>query len=336
MMKRKVIKAFKYRGEFKRDLDAIKNYQIYASNKEQLNDPCEMLTDDQAFLQLLHSIERNYGISSKKIKSEFASFKERILNAGVFSLSLTNEPLNILLWSMYANSHKGFCIEYDLDILTKYNNAVNKFWIKYSNKIPVFKTNLFNGHDNEIIRHFTGYKSKDWKYENEYRLLYDNFGFQDVEYKAVKSIYFGYKMDSREKDTMFENLQGRGIKYFQIKLLPGKYKLYCEKIKDPYQHIKKEIKVNKKKNIIELIEIAKTEVGNELSNYLRKAINLVSNYPGVNNILDAEIKFDKSTPVIKVVYQKKEYRTKMNLPKVYQFTKEEIDAEYKDVIETEA
>lgn len=335
-MNRKVIKAFKYRGEFERDLETIKNNQIYAPNEEQLNDPCEMLTDDQEFLQLLHSIERNYGTSSKKIKSEFASFKERILNAGVFSLSITNEPLNILMWSTYANSHKGFCVEYDLEILTKHNNAVNRFWIKYSNKIPVFKTNLFNGHNNEIIRHFTGYKSKDWKYENEYRLLYDNFGFQDIEYKAVKSIYFGYKMDNREKDTMFKSLQGRGIKYFQIKLFPKKYKLYCEKIEDPYRHIKKEIKVNTKENVVGFIEITKTDVGNELSGYLRKAINLVSNYPDVKNILDAEIKFNKNTPIIKVVYQKKEYGAEMNLPKVYQFTKEEIDDEYKDVIEIEA
>jgi len=36
---------------------------------------------------------------------------------GIFSLSKKYD--DELLWAHYANSHKGFCIEYDLEILLK-------------------------------------------------------------------------------------------------------------------------------------------------------------------------------------------------------------------------
>ena len=153
-MGKSVKKAFKYRGEFDRDIKALKSNQLFAPNKELLNDPCEMLTSDQTFLQVLKLIERFYGTSSEKVKSEYESFKKRIQSAGVFSLSVSKEPLNILMWSYYANKHKGFCIEYDIDILTKYNSAANEFWIKYSNKIPIFKPELLSVADNENIKHF--------------------------------------------------------------------------------------------------------------------------------------------------------------------------------------
>lgn len=333
-MEKGVIKAFKYRGEFDRDIKALQNNQLFAPNKELLNDPCEMLTSDRIFLQGLKLIEQFSGASSEKVKSEFESFKKRILRAGVFSLSVSKEPLNILMWSYYANNHKGFCVEYDIGILAKYNSAVNKFRIKYSNKIPVFKPKLLSGMGNEIIKHFTGYKSKDWKYENEYRLLYDNSGFHDYEHRAVKSIFFGSKMEDKEKEIIFKSLQGRCIKYFQMHLHSEKYKLYCEEIIDPYRNVKRKIIINTTEKIKWFLESAKKDSGIELSDYLRKAVNLVSNYPNVKNILEAIVIIDNDNPIMKVEYQIKEYGSKNSLPKVYRFTKEEIIEEYKNVIES--
>ncbi|MDP2335163.1 MAG: DUF2971 domain-containing protein [Bacteroidota bacterium] len=333
--KTNVSKAFRYRGNvsFDRELNDLKNCQIFVPNKELLNDPCEMLTDDISFIQLLEYIERKKGISIEKIKSEFEIFKDRILKAGIFSLSVSKEPLNLLLWSHYANSHKGFCIEYDLDVLTQYNNEVNTFWVNYSDKIPVFKPKLFLGKDNEVIRHFTGFKSKYWKYENEFRLLYDNSGLQDYEHKAVRSIYFGIRMDDKEKERIFETLQGRSIQYFQMCLLPRKYELYSEKIVDPYYRVKREIVINNHEDVTWFLENAKSDYGIELSDYLRKAINLVSNYPNVQSIKEAIVIFNKDTPIMKVEYQK--FGLEFKPPKIYRFTKEDIDNEYENTVEIE-
>lgn len=333
--KTNVSKAFRYRGNvsFDRELNDLKNCQIFVPNKELLNDPCEMLTDDMLFIQFLEYIVQKKGISTEEMKLEYESFKARIFKAGIFSLSVSKEPLNLLLWSHYANSHKGFCIEYDLDILTQYNNEVNTFWVNYSDKIPILKLKLFSR--NEVIRHFTGFKSKDWKYENEYRLLYDNSGLQDYEHKAVRSIYFGLKMDCEEKKRILETLQGRSIQYFQMHLRPGKYELYCEKIVDPFHDVKKEIVINNDENVIGYLENTKSDHGIELREYLRKAINLVSNYSDVKNILDAEVLIEQNYPLFKVVQLKRKKGAENYLPKVYRFTKEEIDNEYENVVEIE-
>lgn len=335
--KTNISKAFKYRGNgsFKDDLKVLKDNQIYAPNKELLNDPCEMLTDDMLFIQFLEYIVQKKGISTEEMKLEYESFKARIFKAGIFSLSVSKEPLNLLLWSHYANSHKGFCIEYDLDILTQFNNEVNTFWVDYSDKIPVLKLKLFLGKDNEVIRHFTGFKSKDWKYENEFRLLYDNSGLQDYENKAVRSIYFGLRMGDKEKERIFGTLQGRSIQYFQMCLLPGKYELYCKKVVDPYYGVKREIVINNHEDVTWFLESAKSDYGIELSDYLRKAINLVSNYPNVKKIIEAMVVFDNNKPIMKVEYQKKDFGAENNLPKEYRFTKEEIDNEYENVVEVE-
>lgn len=53
---------------------------------------------------------------------------------GIFSLSKRYD--DELLWAHYSNSHKGFCIEYDLDQLLAKQNPKHRFFdIQYSNKI---------------------------------------------------------------------------------------------------------------------------------------------------------------------------------------------------------
>lgn len=63
---------------------------------------------------------------------------------GIYSLSKPKEnetfPCNELLWAHYANSHKGFCIEYDLDILLKNHSSQfdirNQIHVVYKNERP--------------------------------------------------------------------------------------------------------------------------------------------------------------------------------------------------------
>ena len=67
---------------------------------------------------------RHFGIQKfpKNTKEKFSnilvaledllSYNKKI---GIYSLSKTF--IDELLWAHYGNSHKGFCIEYDLDIL---------------------------------------------------------------------------------------------------------------------------------------------------------------------------------------------------------------------------
>ncbi len=124
--------AYKYRGGseqiFKRDIDSIQADLFWAPQICDLNDPCEALVEHDAFKPQLDSVLKVFGVQSDEtVKSAFNDFYNRfdevrlkIPQAGIFSLS--NTYSHELLWAHYANSHKGFCIEYDTDILLRDKN----------------------------------------------------------------------------------------------------------------------------------------------------------------------------------------------------------------------
>lgn len=92
-------------------------------------------------------------------------------------LSLSSNPVSNLMWSHYADSHKGICIEYKSEFV-----SADKVF--YENEIP--KLNIY-----EVIRqkYLPEYredlglriwsalrtKLKEWEYESEYRYKANNF-----------------------------------------------------------------------------------------------------------------------------------------------------------------
>ena len=102
-------KAYKYKanaiiGGEKRDTVQLFQNVFYAANLRILNDPFE---------------------GSAELPEHAAiPIVQALYTVGIYSLSKpeVNEtfPANELLWAHYANSHKGFCIEYDLEVLASY------------------------------------------------------------------------------------------------------------------------------------------------------------------------------------------------------------------------
>ena len=113
--------VYKYRSGTNNDLKALENNQYWSSSIEQLNDPCEAITDTKKVKKILNYIGQKVGIKDKEDLKLINDNTDEVLSLdnkmGIYSLSKT--PLDELLWAHYANSHKGFCIEYDLDVLLK-------------------------------------------------------------------------------------------------------------------------------------------------------------------------------------------------------------------------
>ena len=75
------------------------------------------------------------------------------------------------MWSFYANSHKGFCIEYDVERLQMSEpllQNVNVVPVVYVKKPPRITIDDINSGDRLIAKMF-GTKSKKWEYEKETR-----------------------------------------------------------------------------------------------------------------------------------------------------------------------
>lgn len=234
------MRLFKYRpGEeyLLRDLKTLKTNQFWSSSIEYLNDPCETITDKTNIQKIQHWVARKMGVASNENIEFLNQNNEEVFNLGekmgIFSLS--NTHLDELLWAHYSNSHKGFCIEYDLDKLveTEGEKAIYSMPVKYRNKPPkIWLIDVLRNSYDKIIEKYGFYKSKRWGYEKEHRIVTSKIGLNSHQYGAIKSIYFGLKMDEKGKDKMISELIGRGINFYQIKLIQNTYKFSATRLDD--------------------------------------------------------------------------------------------------------
>jgi hypothetical protein len=150
----KGMKLYKYKSlaNLWHVLDPILNQRLYCAHWSTLNDPLE------------GRYEVYLGSKSHKLESIMVSRIERARNEfRIASLSAT--PTNFLLWSHYADGHKGVAIEVDIPDghpdLTK---------IVYSPFSSVFSE---KEQTREDMRHLFNGKGQEWAYEEEYRIITD-------------------------------------------------------------------------------------------------------------------------------------------------------------------
>lgn len=102
--------VYKYRRNEERHLETAMNNQIFAALPKNLNDTFEVKFNDT---QIKHFINLH-----ESMKNPYEIIKQKLEKIGIYSLS--SDHLSIKLWSEYANESKGFCIEYDLDLLLSF------------------------------------------------------------------------------------------------------------------------------------------------------------------------------------------------------------------------
>ncbi|MBN1796265.1 MAG: DUF2971 domain-containing protein [Sedimentisphaerales bacterium] len=193
--------------------DILINHRLYCATAESFNDPFEFqarisceapkeIKIEQAIKRIrkenpsiteektrrltpsrIFECERN---GPERIKSHFQK------NIGIVSLAGTLN--NILMWSHYADGHKGISIEFKAsndEHLDFFGNAVP---VDYSNQLPT----IYFYTDDEIIqaRKFIA-KSDVWGYEKEFRIL--NFERDKNKYyifdpALISKIYLGLQI----------------------------------------------------------------------------------------------------------------------------------------------
>lgn len=127
----------------------ILNKRIKVSLLEDLNDPFELLAID---------------MGDKNQRKVFNKFK-RYFNSKAGIVCFTDNWQNSVMWSHYANKHKGVCLGFDIDekILKKVK------YLKYRKKYELSDPKYSHGISANVLSELCRYKFVDWKYENEYR-----------------------------------------------------------------------------------------------------------------------------------------------------------------------
>lgn len=248
------MKAFKYRSGSKRDLEGLKNNFLFVPHASKLNDPTENLFDESPLLNFVNQLENNYPSIDSDMNIYTSDLCRKLReNIGIFSLSKTQS--DELLWAYYADSHRGFCIEYDLDKLQELNKIPIIFEVIYQKEIPKIDEKAAFKEDGikDILKLTSGRKSEKWKHEEEIRACIEPHGIFEYDYRAINAIYFGLKMPKNNNELGEQNnslpesyskvsqnevmrtLQGRDIKYFQMHLESNSYKIGYSEIEDPYK-----------------------------------------------------------------------------------------------------
>lgn len=256
--------GYKYRGGeekiFERDLESLENNFFWAPNCLNLNDPCETLVSEEMIKRQIDLLTKSFGSNKTSIdhlSSALDNLMDRKSKVGIYSLSTSFD--HELLWAHYANSHKGFCIQYDLNLLINQNiyQEFHIFPVDYKRKLPSINIEDISKEKEVFFQKLLGTKSKLWDYEDEVRIITDTIGENDYDYSAVTAIYFGYRMLGEHKDKMMDRLQGRGIKYFQMYIEDNSYRFREKLVKDTYENVQPYLFQIPKKNGIISYEIIK-------------------------------------------------------------------------------
>lgn len=342
------MKLYKYRYGSKRDLEALQNNYFYAPHSTQLNDPSENLFSEKDIHKVFELFHNIFSFSTSDIRKEFDQLCQKVRKeVGIYSLSRIQK--DELLWAYYADSHTGFCIEYDFEKLDELRPISAAFEIDYAEQRPELKfDHVFkNGATavEKLLRVTTGTKSIKWRHEEEYRICIEPFGRFNYDYRAVKAIYFGMRMPKSKIDLIKNNnklpdsyakvcqqqvmevLKGRGIKYYQMKLKEDSYEFDCYEIADIYQNSQKyKDKVHLiPKNLIDYNDYGRgVERG-----YFDKVAEIISKEPyfyELNSIhISKEESIKKNQPVIFAGF----FYEKNNLRQIKRyFTLDEVNEKY--------
>lgn len=151
---------------------------------------------------------------------------------------------NQLMWSHYANSYSGICVEYDFEKLDRFIGFM--YPVKYSSVRPTISlkdlglTEFKKDENGELITEEVNIsaifsyllaKNKCWSYEEEWRIINvegEPYTPLFVEAPFVKSITFGFDLDDICKQMLWDVCNERCIECYQLIVNPSDYSLTRE------------------------------------------------------------------------------------------------------------
>ncbi len=159
----------------------------------------------------------------------------------------TTNPYSMLMWSHYANGHKGFCIEYDLTAIPDSPLFSTLFPVIYSdervslleqciefNTLKMLTDQSFW----KVFKYGLLMKSIDWKYQNEWRYIsydskYANIGDYNCKFLPISKVFLGNKMDQDDQDKIINICRTKGIPFTGVTICNDKYEMQDTEILNP-------------------------------------------------------------------------------------------------------
>ena len=126
---------FKYKPLNNFTLDIIANNRIYYPKPESFNDPFDTQCSFKNSSAIIESNDQDkikkafpdedpnkiLAYTRKDLSGDIDSFKKKLKGFGI--LSLAEDEKDLLMWSHYADDHKGVCIEFERNDSNELGNS---------------------------------------------------------------------------------------------------------------------------------------------------------------------------------------------------------------------
>ena len=225
---------YKYRS-IKSAIGFLKNSSIYFSNYKDFNDPFESACKKRLDFtpQQYYDAFLRWGVDSLSAMHKVEEIRLGLVNGvdlqrqvtdlilnGFAYFCMAENPDNILMWSHYADSHKGVCFKFDL---LQDDVFLNTIPVDYNSGYLEFDS--LNGNPAPIITR----KSAEWHYEHEHRTITTDIkGLHHINKETLAEIIFGCRTSKRNR-TRIRNLVVRNgfnkVSFSEAVVNPEAYKL---------------------------------------------------------------------------------------------------------------
>lgn len=253
---------YKYRNwnlKFHRNI-LLKN-EVFMSPPGDFNDPFDCRIPTNHFLMdtpekveqyVMNGIEKHKDWlikSGRNIDYEISQKKERLADLETYQkeheeiefgameecfgiLSLSGRWDSILMWSHYADFHKGFNLGFNEEKMRNCGLFGKGGSVSYTEDFPVIDPLL---EEPIMVTSFkqTHHKAMDWEYEQEYRLM--NFYFEgaptteeriiNVPEEFLEEVNLGMNISTLAKSEIVAECKRRNIRVFQLEKIPFKFEL---------------------------------------------------------------------------------------------------------------
>lgn len=193
---------FKYQPISEYSIQNLSERVNWASTPDAFNDPFELQ---------YHSINKN------PKRDEIEKFLDEAHEIRI--LSFTQKHDNLLMWSHYADYHKGMCLIFEYPYLT--------YPVIYSDDFPSVDFTETEP-SIRIIQFFNVLRTKSthWSYEEERRQMFVPGTDPKVQYDtALKGVIFGMRTQEEHVKLVKETISNDTIDYFQAKPASGTFGL---------------------------------------------------------------------------------------------------------------
>ena len=230
---------FKFERIDKNLLKSLLNSELYFARPDLLNDPFDCRVNILSSLK--NAISRAIGLTRNELEQlrniisslNIEKLKTDLESMGVCSFSCEPENTleNTLMWSHYADNHRGICLTYEFprsffdetanEILgiVRVDYGLNPFSDWFLQK--ALKHTSLEEFVRDLIKKVLTVKAELWKYEKEVRILRWQEGVQVIDKQYLKQICFGLITPDSDITLLKNIIRQCGYEVELCKMIPS-------------------------------------------------------------------------------------------------------------------